>query len=59
MTIQIDTYGYINETLDQYHNLISEENFNRLNKRYAQAVKNEVLSAVKISKKYGADILGI
>ena len=59
VTIKIDTYGYINENLVQTHNLISEENFNRLNKRYAQTVENEILSAVKISKKYGADILGI
>ncbi len=56
--IQIETNGVIMENMDENIAYFNESTINILEKRFAQVIKNEIISCLHKSQKYKTDILG-
>ena len=55
---KVETEGFIIEKMSEDFSLRSQAHIEKLNKRFAQIVKNEIINTLKKSRQYQADIFG-
>ncbi len=57
--INVESRGLVIEDFARNYRILDEANINKLNKRFAQVVNNEILNTLDKSRQYNADVFGL
>ena len=58
IVINVDARGVIIEDIARNYEVLDTENIQKLDKRFAQVINNEIINTLKKSRKYQADVFG-